>query len=226
MNKLWSAAIWRLVRAEMSYNLFVHAILFLTLTFSFHAFASLEARGVNNPALQGILAVAIMYLLYTTRFAEKRTRFIQILPISQSESALVRLYSQALYWIGALLIYAVSLLAYFPKDMLGEVLWRLFALNALLLTANAAFCLSFDLWETASMPMFIKALFIGLLWMLAFGMSALHVEGSFVAIMPKANTAVMLFLYKTPIGMLLQHLVAVGLSIMSYQFFLRREALT
>ena len=226
MNKLWSATIWRLVRAEMSYNLFMHAILFITLTFSFYLFGGLAARGVRDPSLPHLLAVAIMYFLYTTPFAEKRTRFMQIMPISQRDSALARLYSQALYWIGALVIYTVSLLAYFPQDMLGDVLWRLLALNAFLLTANAAFCLSFDLWAVPFASPFFKPFLVSLMWMLVLTMGSLSYEGYSTYLLPGADRLFLSFLYKSPLGILLQHLTAVGLSILSYKFHMRRQTLT
>jgi len=224
MKILWNVNIRRLVKAEITYNLFSHAILFLTLTLSFYLFGRLASNNLyKDPSLPHILAVAIMYLLFTTRFTEKRMRLFQILPLRQDERALALLYAQVLYWLGAMIIYTISILAYFPDSFLSDGIWRLFALNALLIASNAAFCLSFDLWAGSRLPNFVKAMLLVFVWIIILKMSAVYFEGATADFMPKADIALILFLYKTPIGVLLQHIVALLFSFASLKLYLQRQ---
>lgn len=225
MKTLVSAHIWRLVKAEIIYNLFVHALLFLTLTFMFYVFGGLARDGIyQDPSLPHLLAVAIMYLLFTSRFVEKRARYTQTLPVSQRELGLARIFAQGFYCVGALLIYGISLMAAFPENLLPEGLWRLLALAALLLLGNAAFCLSFDIWAASSMPTFIKALLIALIWIVILRLGTLYLEVPFAEAMHKGDAACAVFIYKTPWGVMSQYLLAMALSVISYKFYIHRQS--
>ncbi|MBN1479352.1 hypothetical protein EH223_16155 [candidate division KSB1 bacterium] len=225
MKTLVNANIWRLVKAEIFYNLFVHALLFLTLTFMFYLFGGLVRDGIyQDPSLPHLLAVAIMYLLFTTRFLEKRTRYIQTLPVTQRELGLARIYAQGFYCVGALLIYGISLMASFPADLLTEGLWRFLALAALLLLGNAAFCLSFDMWAASSLPTFIKALLLALIWILILRLGTLYLEIPFAEGMSRGDVTTAIFIYKTPWGVMLQYLFAIVLSVMSYKLYIHRQS--
>jgi hypothetical protein len=212
------------MRAEFSYNLFLHAMLFLTLTFTFYLFGSLVRNGVyKDPSIPHLIAVAIMYLLFTTRFTEKRMRFVHIIPVTQRELGLARFYSQGFYWLGAMIIYIGSVIATFPLEVLTEGLWRILALNALLIMGNAAFCLSFDLWATSGMPPFIKGLVISIIWIIIIRVGAVYLVGSLADLQSKGDIVIIMFLYKTPIGVFVQHAFAILLSILSFKMYVSRQ---
>ena len=224
MKTLFNRNIWRLVRAEFSYNLFMHVMLFLTLTFTFYLFGSLARNDVyTDPSIPHLIAVAIMYLLFTMRFTEKRVRFEHIIPVTLRELGLARFYSQGFYWFGAMIIYVGSVIATFPSEVLTEGLWRILALNALLIMGNAAFCLSFDLWATSSMPPFVKGLLISIIWIIIIRIGAVYLQGSLADLQPKGDIALITLLYKSPIGVFVQHAFAVFLSILSFKMYVSRQ---
>jgi hypothetical protein len=228
MKMLWSDTVWRLVKAEIRYNRFLHIMLFLTLILSYNLFANMARAELDlGAALPHVLTIAIMYLLFTNQFTEKRIRFIAGLPVSQRERGLAKLYSQILYWLGALLLYSLAMGMSFPDDFWREGVYRILALNALLITANAAFCISIDLWTDSQMPTFAKTLLLGVLWVFVLKLGITFFDGDINELLsPGADLHAIFFFYKTPFGVLIQHGIAVAFTILSLKIYQDRQSFT
>lgn len=226
MKAMWSKNVWRLVKAEIRYNRFLHVMLFLTLVFSYNLFSTMVQNDFNvGAALPHILTIAIMYLLFTTRFTEKRERFLHNVPVTEHERGLAKLYSQLLYWIGALVLYSIAMWMSFPNDFWREGLYRVLALNALLITANAAFCISLDTWANSSLPIFAKTLMLGLLWIFVLKLGVTFFDGNIADLYaPKADLSMINFFYKTPYGVLLQHIIAFLFTGFSLKIYKNRQS--
>lgn len=225
MKMLWSDTIRRLVKAEIRYNRFLHVMLFLTLIFSYNLFANMTRAELDmGAALPHVLTIAIMYLLFTNQFTEKRIRFIAGLPVSQRERGLAKLYSQLLYWFGALLLYSLAMWMSFPNDFWREGVYRILALNALLITANAAFCISIDVWTDSHMSVFTKGLLLGLVWLVVLKLAITFFDGTITDLVsPGTDLQAIYFFYKTPIGVFLQHVVAILFFIWSVKLYTNRR---
>ena len=225
MKTLWNANIRRLVKAEIRYNRFLHVMLFITLIFSYNLFASMVRNEFYmGAALPHVLTIAIMYLLFTNQITEKRVRFIAGLPVSEHERALAKLYSQILYWIGVLVLYTIAMWMSFPGHFAGEGLYRILALNALLITSNAAFCLSIDTWTASQMPALVKGLLLGLVWIVVLKLAVTFFDGDITDLAsPGGDLQAINFFYKTPSGVLLQHVIALLFSISSVKLYTNRR---
>jgi len=133
------------------------------------------------------------------------------------------MYSQTLYWAGTLVLYSISMWMSFSNNM-GEGLYRLLALNALLITANATFCISMDMWADSKLPVFAKALILSFVWIIVLKMGVTFFDGNLTDIStPKPDLRTIHFFYKTPIGVVLQHAVAILFSILSLKVYENRQ---
>ncbi len=225
MKTFWTENIWRLVKADIRYNRFMHAMLFLTLIFSYNMFSNLaRADFYRGAALPHTLTIAILYLLFTNQLTEKRARLIAGLPISERERGLAKQYSQMLYGLGALLLYGISMWMTFPENFWTEGLYRILALNALLFTANAAYCISLDVWGDSQMPMLAKTLVLGILWMFVLKLTITFFDGTISDLLsPGADVRAIHFFYKTPYGVVIQHGIALVFVMLSLKMYQRRQ---
>lgn len=225
MKTFWSKNIWRLVKAEIRYNRFMHAMLFFTLFFSYNLFSNMMRHEFyTGAALPHVLTIAMLYLLFTNRFTEKRVRFFLPLPVTEKEQALAMLYSQMFYGLGALLLYGISMWMTFPQNLWTEGLYRILALNALLFTANAAYCISLDVWGDSQMPMLAKTLVLGILWMFVLKLTITFFDGTINDLLsPGADLCAIHFLYKTPYGVVIQHGIALAFVMLSLKMYQRRQ---
>ncbi len=221
MPRIRSQFLWHLVRAELAYNALTLVALLLVLTFTYFLFGNLARNNLyNDPTIPHVLTISIMYLLYLNRFMEKRARLFQIAAVSAQEIAVARLLAPSIYWLGAIVLYGSTQFA------AGETLygwWPVLTLSSLILMANAAFCLSFDMWS-AGQDEAAKALFISLLWMGVMAFALLYINSFMYDLLQQRQTGLARFVYTTPAGVAVQHAVALGLSYISYAYYINRNS--
>jgi hypothetical protein len=225
MKVFFSHNVWRVALAEIVYSRFTLALLFLTLTLTFNMFNSLEQAQLNrDPIFPHLAACALMYLLFTNRLLEKRTRFIHLTALSVNEHAVVRLASQFAYIGFALLAYVIIALVYLPEEMLHVLLWRASSFSALLFISNAVLNISMDLWAGSDTKAY-NTIMIIVIWLSFILFASLYAESWIVSLMQPQKTAFFRMLYFTALGVLLQHIIAIAVNYCSIKLFIHRNSM-
>lgn len=217
---------WRLLKAEFNYNRFQMVILYAMITLTFFTAANLERNGilVDPSSLIHLIAIGLLSTLFTTRFIEKRTRYHNLLPLAIHKHGIARFFFQLLFWLGVMVIYLISQLR-FDFDTINEnIMWRLLALNNILLSANAAYLISYDLWpDLPGKSRFGKSVIIIFLWLYVLATGLFYMEKYSFHFFKSTVPGMIQMVYFTPAGVALLFVMSLVLSYWSFVIFQRRQ---
>ena len=214
--------LWQLIKAEFSYNSFLLVYLYGFMSLTFWGTSGMERSGIFvDPAFPQLITVAILAMLFTSRYIEKRIRYHHIFPIKTTYTSIAKVSFQILFWAGALLIYSLSYSVSVPESIRGKIIWRIFNLSSLLISANAIYSISIDLLSfTSNKRIFVNVLIIIVLWFYILASALLYPESSlFKTIQNYSAISILKFLYTTPVGVLLNHLLALIITYMGVLVF-------
>lgn len=206
---------WQLVKTELNYNRSVLLALFIFLSLVYMSFMYIESRRIQfDFSIVIFITAGLMYILFSHRFLEKRIRMFRMLPVASGSAAFARLCVQGLYYIGALLLFVLIYLSVSPVVPVDLGVSRVLFLSAVIIIANAVYAISFDLF--ADRTGFGRTVVIIALWLLVFTLIILYQESASAWGMPKR-------LDFTPAGIIMMHLLGIGLTTLSISIFKKRE---
>jgi hypothetical protein len=217
---------WSLLKAELSYDkhLLITLILFVALTF--WGEASLVRSGISvDPSIPYTIAACLMFLVFSSRSTEKRTRYHHLLPVDIHKLGMVRLFFQSVYLISVLALFWFYQLYAVPSGFHHLPIWRFLFLSSLLIITNAAFSLSFDIWlGIQHKDRFLKIIIFMFLWLSVLSVGVFHVESWIYDMLNRPFPAFIRMIYYKPIGVIGLHVLGLGLSYLSVVIFVRRKS--
>lgn len=157
---------WRLIKAEFSYNIYVLIWQYIMLFFTFVSFAWFEKYQFRvEPVIPLLLVVVMFSIFFSRRFTEARSRLFCVLPVNSLTTGMARLLFQLFFWLGALILYVWIYLVFHSSITDMAFVFRLFFWGSTLISANAIYLLSFDLWSGfPKQQEWLKSLLIVCLW--------------------------------------------------------------
>jgi len=219
-----SKILWSALKAEISYNRFNLILLIITVSLTLYMFAGMaQERLYTDVALPHLIAVVIMYMLFTSRLLEKRIRFLLTLPVSPRQVAVTMILAQIPYIFITLVLYIIYQFLFLPPEWHNSIGWRLFSLSSVLLAGNAAYCLSFDFRPRNGRFSHYVVFILPVVWTAVLLLAVLNpysllVQNAFF------KSDVIRFVYQSPWGVLLQHGLAFAIIMFSIKLFNKRSS--
>jgi len=217
---------WPLLKAEWDDNKYLLLVIFIFMELNFLTMAYLDrSQAPLVSSLPHLLTVVALIFFFNRRFTEKRVRLQQLLPLSLKDLSVGRIFFQLWFWAGALLLCGLSHLFYGSDSARHYLVWRLLALNSLLISTNAVYLISYDLWtDVSEKSNSTRVAIIILLWIYIFLSGHFYIEPeSWPLATADSIPAVNRIFYFTPWGVLLLHLISFGLCFGSVKVYQRRR---
>jgi len=217
---------WRLLKAEFSYNLYVLAWQYLMLSLIFFSLANFRRYGYQvDPVVPLLIVVTMFSIFFSRRFTEARNRLFSVLPLDSRTTAIARLLFQLWYWIGVLIFYIASNVFYFQPAPNAIFIFRLFFWGSILLSSNAIYYISFDLWTGFSnLNDWLKSSIISCIWVYIILIGLFYIEDSSGQLITfDALQGVQQWFYFSWSGVFVQYLIGFGFSWGSISVYRHRK---
>ncbi|MFQ5753055.1 MAG: hypothetical protein ACE5HI_13775 [bacterium] len=221
---------WQLLKAEIAYNktfLVLGFILFLTLFVIVVVWGKAEhfVRDVSIALWAATLFGRFSGEIEKTR--SKRIRYHTIMPLAVRDIGITRVVFTVLYWVSIILLFLISLLLVKSHWLGIDALWALLPINGLILLGYAGFIIYSDLKSYLMKKS--EKIILHTVWFLTVlaGYFLLYYYMDFLGLFTHAdffNREDFVGLYFSTSGVFILNLIALVLSYLSVELFVRRKA--